>query len=109
LRFLLQQRGESGRISKVVEYIHQNLDKLVSVEDLATMGHMSRTAFCKNLRNVMHLSPYQYAKSVKLYEAQRLLKEEKKSQRSGLSGRLQQPGPVHRECKRHFGFSPSAT
>lgn len=78
LRFLLQQRGEIRRISKVVEYIHQNLDKAVSVEDLATMGHMSRTAFYQNFKDVMHLDPYQYAKSVKLYEAQRLLKEGKK-------------------------------
>lgn len=77
LRFLLQQRGEIQRISKAVEYIHQNLDKTISVEQLAQMVHMGKTAFYENFRNVMHLSPLQYAKSVKLHEAQKLIKEGK--------------------------------
>lgn len=109
LRFLLQQRGEIQRISKVVEYIHQNLDKPVSVEDLAAMLHMSRTAFFQNFKDVMHVSPYQYVKSVKLYEAQRLLKEGKKANEAGYLVGYSSPAQFSREYKRHFGFAPSAT
>jgi hypothetical protein len=45
LRTLLQQRGHIQRISKAVEHIHRNLDKPVSVEELAEMVYMSRTSF----------------------------------------------------------------
>ena len=60
LRYLLQQRGEIQRISKAVDYIHQNLDQPVSVGELAGMVHMGQTAFYENFRNVMHISPLQY-------------------------------------------------
>ena len=61
LRFLLRQRGAIQRITKAVEYIYQNLDKPVSVEGLAEMVHMSRTTFYENFRDVLHVSPLQYA------------------------------------------------
>ncbi len=59
LRALLQQRGEIQRISRAVEYIHQNVDKPVSVEELAGMVYMGRTSFYETFRDVMHLSPLQ--------------------------------------------------
>ena len=109
LRFLLQQRGEIQRISKAVDYIHQNLDQTISVERLAEMVHMGQTAFYENFRNVMHLSPLQYAKSVKLYEAQKLIKEGKNISDAGYLVGYKSAAQFSREYKRHFGFAPSAT
>lgn len=109
LHFLLQQRGEIQRISKAVEYIHQNLDKTVSVERLAEMVHMGQTTFYENFKNVMHLSPLQYAKSVKLYEAQKLIKEGKNVSEASHFVGYNSPAQFSREYKRHFGFTPSAT
>ncbi len=109
LRFLLQQRGEIQRISKAVEYIHQNLDRTISVEQLAEMVHMGKTTFYESFKLVMHLSPLQYAKSVKLFEAQKLIKEGKNvSTASHLVG-YNSAAQFSREYKRHFGFAPSAT
>jgi AraC-like DNA-binding protein len=59
--------------SKAVEYIHPILEKPGSVEGLAEIVHMSRTSFYENFRHVMHISPLQYAKSVKLLGAQALI------------------------------------
>lgn len=109
LRFLLQQRGEIQRISKAVDYIHQNLDKAVSVQQLAEIVHMGKTAFYENFRNVMHLSPLQYAKSVKLYEAQKLIKAGKNVREAGYLVGYNSAAQFSREYKRHFGFVPSAT
>ena len=109
LRFLLQQRGEIQRISKAVDYIHQNLDKPVSVEQLAAMVHMGKTTFYENFKNVMHLSPLQYAKSVKLHEAQKLLREGSNVSTASLLVGYNSPAQFSREYKRHFGFAPSAT
>ena len=109
LRSLLQQRGKIRRISKAIDYIHANLDKPVSVEKLAEVVLMSRTAFYLNFREVMQVSPLQYAKSVKLFEAQKLLKVGKRvGEASDLVG-YNNLAQFSREYKRHFGFAPSAT
>jgi AraC-like DNA-binding protein len=109
LRFLLQQRGQIQQISKSVEHIHQNLGKPVSVDELAEMVHMSRPTFYENFRAVMHISPLQYAKSVKLHKAQTLIQEGKKANEAGYLVGYNSPAQFSREYKRHFGFSPSAT
>ncbi len=109
LRFLLQQRGDIQRISKAVDYIHQNLDQTISVDLLAEMVHMGKTAFYENFKNVMHLSPLQYAKSVRLHEAQKLIKEGKRANEAGYLVGYKSPAQFSREYKRHFGFAPSAT
>jgi AraC-like DNA-binding protein len=109
LRYLLRQRGEIQRISRAVDFIHQNLDKSVSVEQLAEIVHMGQTSFYENFKKVMHLSPLQYAKSVKLDRAQMLLKEGKKANEAGYLVGYNNPAQFSREYKRHFGFPPSAT
>ncbi len=109
LRHLLQQRGEIQRISKAVEYIHQNLDKPVSVEGLAEMVYMGQTSFYENFKNVMHISPLQYAKSVKLDRAQALIQAGKKANEAGYLVGYNSPAQFSREYKRHFGYSPSLT
>ncbi|QPC84555.1 AraC family transcriptional regulator [Phototrophicus methaneseepsis] len=109
LRSLLVQNGEIQRISRVVEYIHRNLDQPVSVDQLAGMAHMSRTVFYETFKNVMHLSPLQYAKSVKLYEAQKLIKEGKRANEAAYRVGYNSPVQFSREYKRYFGYSPSAT
>jgi AraC-like DNA-binding protein len=109
LRFLLQQRGEIQRISKAVQHIHQNLDKSVSVEQLADLVHMSRTSFFENFRQVMHVSPLQYAKSIKLDRAQSLIREGRNASEAGYLVGYNSPAQFSREYKRHFGYSPSLT
>ncbi len=109
LRFLLQGRGEIQRISKAVEHIHNHVQEPVSVRELADMVHMSRTAFYENFREVMHVSPLQYAKSVKLQKAQTLIQEGNNASQAGYMVGYNSPAQFSREYKRHFGFSPSAT
>jgi AraC-like DNA-binding protein len=109
LRFLLQQRGQIQLIAKAVEHIHRNLDQPVSVDELAKMVHMSRPTFYENFRAVMHISPLQYAKSVKLCRAQALIREGKKANEAGYLVGYNSPSQFSREYKRYFGFSPSAT
>lgn len=109
LRALLQQRGKIKRISKAIDHIHAHLDEPVSVEQLAQTVHMSRTAFYTNFKDVMQVSPLQYAKSVKLYEAQKLIKGGKRvSEASYLVG-YNNLAQFSREYKREFGYAPSVT
>ena len=70
---------------------------------------MSRTTFYENFKEVMHISPLQYAKSVKLDRAQSLIKEGRKANEAGYLVGYNSPAQFSREYKRHFGFAPSAT
>ena len=109
LRALLEQKGKIQRISKAVDYIHSNLDQPVSVEELANIVHMSQTAFYLNFKDVMQVSPLQYAKSVKLFEAQKLIKEGKRVNEASYLVGYNNLAQFSREYKRQFGFTPSAT
>ncbi|MDJ0754863.1 MAG: AraC family transcriptional regulator [Ardenticatenaceae bacterium] len=109
LRVLLQQRGQISRITRAVDHIHHNLDKPVSVEQLAEMVHMSRTTFHEHFRAVMHVSPLQYAKSMKLFQAQQFIREGKNASEAGYLVGYNSPAQFSREYKRHFGYAPSAT
>lgn len=109
LRVLLQQRGEIQRISKAVDYIQKNINQSVSVEGLADMVHMSRTTFYESFKSVMHISPLQYAKAMKLHQAQNLILEGKKANEAAHLVGYNSPAQFSREYKRHFGFAPSAT
>jgi AraC-like DNA-binding protein len=105
----LQQRGNIQRISKAVEYIHQHIEAPVSIDYLAEMVNMSRTSFYDSFRDVMHLSPLQYAKSVKLHKAQTFIREGKNASEAGYMVGYNSPAQFSREYKRQFGFAPSAT
>lgn len=109
LRNLVQKRGNFKRISNAVNHIHDNLEKQVSVEELAAIVHMSRTAFYKIFKDTMHLSPLQYAKSMKLHKAQVHLKEGKKASDAGYLVGYNSIAQFSREYRRFFGYPPSET
>ncbi|MEM7537699.1 MAG: AraC family transcriptional regulator [Chloroflexota bacterium] len=108
LKILLQQRGQIHQIAKAVEYIHQNMDKQVSVDKLAELTHMSSSRFHKKFKEVMHLPPLQYAKSIKLNRAQSYLMDGKSVSEAGDLVGYNNLGQFSREYKRHFGVAPSA-
>lgn len=109
LRTLLQQRGSIQLVAKAVAHIHEHLDQPVSVDNLARMVHLSRPAFYDNFKAVMHTSPLQYAKSVKLDRAQTLIRQGKRASEAGYLVGYNSPSQFSREYKRHFGYAPSAT
>ena len=109
LRTLLHQRGHIQRITRAVAYIHQNLDKPISVEALAEMVHMSRATFHEHFKAVMHVSPLQYAKSMKLFQAHKFIREGKNASEAGYLVGYNSPAQFSREYKRHFGYAPSVT
>lgn len=109
LQELLQHHGQIHPISKVVNYIHKHLDEVVSVKELAEMVNMSTSGFRKTFREVMHMPPLQYAKSIKLNQAQTLLREGKNANEAGYLVGYNSPAQFSREYKRYFGYAPSAT
>ena len=109
LRALLQQNGKIKRISRAVDHIHGHIGEPISVDRLADTVHMSRTAFFENFKEVMQLSPLQYAKSVKLLEAQKLIREGRRVNETSRMVGYNNLAQFSREYKRQFGHPPSAS
>jgi AraC-like DNA-binding protein len=109
LKYLLQQNGQIQQIAKAVEYVHQNLDKTISVDDMAEIVNMSSSGFHKKFKEVMHLSPLQYAKSIKLNRAQAYILDGKSVSEAGYMVGYNSLAQFSREYKRHFGVVPSST
>lgn len=109
LKYLLQQHGQIQQIAKAVEYVYKNLDKPVSVDDMADIVNMSSSGFHKKFKEVMHLSPLQYVKSIKLNRAHAYILEGKSVSEAGYMVGYNSPAQFSREYKRHFGVVPSAT
>lgn len=104
----LTRRGVPGWLALVQTYCY-DLDGHLAVEKLAGMVHMGRTSFYESFRDVMHLSPLQYAKSVKLDRARTFPKTGKNVNETSYLVGYNSPTQFSREYKRHFGFAPSAT
>jgi AraC-like DNA-binding protein len=109
LQQLLENRGHMQQISTAVNHIHQNLNQVVSIDELALLVNMSTSSFRKSFRQVMHMPPLQYAKAIKLDRAQRYIQQGKNASEAGYLVGYNSPAQFSREYKRHFGFAPSAT
>ena len=109
LKYHLQQSGQIHEILKTVEYLHQNLDKSISIDELADFVNMSSSGFHKKFKEVMHLSPLQFVKSIKLNKAQSYIMEGKNVSEAGFMVGYNSSAQFSREYKRFFGMPPSAT
>ena len=109
IRGLLEQRGQIQQIARAVDYINLNIDAPVVIDDLADKANMSVSHFHKSFKDVMQMSPLQYAKSMKLFKAQALISEGKKASQAGYLVGYNSPAQFSREYKRQFGFAPSET
>ena len=109
LRSLLQAHSAFQSVAKAVDYIRRNIAEAISIGHLAQMVHMGQTTFYETFRSVMHMSPLQYIKGVRLHRAQALIKAGTAAAEAAYLVGYNSPAQFSREYKRRFGFTPSAT
>lgn len=109
LRVLLRQQGQIQQISKAVEHLHENLNHPFSVDELANLVSMSSSGFHKKFKEVMHISPLQYVKLVRLNKAKTYIIEGKNVSEAAYMVGYNSPAQFSREYKRQFGLAPSET
>ena len=107
LKVLLRQQGQIQQISKAVEHLHENLNQQISVEELANLVSMSSSGFHKKFKEVMHLSPLQYVKLVRLNKAKTYITEGKNISEAAYMVGYNSLAQFSREYKRQFGVAPS--
>lgn len=107
LRTISVLGSQSHRIAQAITWLRDNFKNPLEVEELAETIHMSPPTFRKHFKQVTSMSPTEYHKRLRLYEAQRLMLEE----RSGVVNAsyavgYESPNQFNREYKRLFGDPP---
>ena len=65
--------SKSGRIIQAIQYLKAHYTESIKIDDLASMVNMAPSTFNRYFRTITTLSPLQYQKRLRLYEAQRLM------------------------------------
>ena len=95
------------RIRRSIRWLCANFREPVTVEDLAGKAGMAPTTFHKHFKAVTSLSPLQYQKRLRLYEAQQfMLRGEGDVNSAAYAVGYRSPQQFNRDYKRIFGTSP---
>ena len=101
--------GTSGsRIAQAISWLRNNYKEPLQVSELAKKVNMATSTFHRHFKQITTLSPLQYQKRLRLYEAQRLMLVENEYASSAcLAVGYESPTQFNREYKRLFGEPPS--
>lgn len=98
-----------SRLSNIVDEIQNELDREISIDDLARRANMSKANFHKKFKEIFNDSPIQYIKKIRLNKARLAIQLEKmKVADAAAKVGYESPAQFSREFKSHFGFPPSA-
>lgn len=105
---LINTKGtNSNQIAQAIGYLKNNYREKLNIENLATRVNMAPSSFYRNFRKITQISPLQYQKKIRLYEAQRLMLsgEYNAEMVSHIVG-YESPTQFSREYKKLFGNPP---
>ena len=68
-----QSSSESLSFKPVLEYMSENIDKTVKVDQLAALVYMQPTYFIRRFSKIFDLSPIAYFNRMKMYKAMGML------------------------------------
>jgi len=98
---------QSNQIAKSITWLRDNYKEPLQVDELARKVNMATSTFHRHFRDVTTLSPLQYQKRLRLYEAQRrMLVENEDAAIAALAVGYESATQFNREYKRQFGDSP---
>lgn len=90
-----------------VDYLKHNYMFHIDMNDLALMSNMATSTFYRNFKRVFNITPLQYQKKLRLFEARRLMLEEKMDTVSAcFDVGYESYSQFSFEYKRMFGASP---
>lgn len=98
---------KDNQIVQTIAWLRQNLAQPVRVDELARKANMSAATLHRHFKSLTGLSPLQYIKHLRLYEAQRLmLLENERASSAALAVGYESVTQFNREYKSMFGEPP---
>ena len=107
LRQIATAGSHSHQIARALDWLRENFNKPLRVEELASSAGMSASTFHQHFRTMTAMSPLQYQKWIRLHEARRLmLMEHQDATGAALIVGYESPSQFSREYSRLFGAPP---
>jgi AraC-like DNA-binding protein len=107
LRMVNTLGTQSNQIARSITWLRDNYKAPIQVDELAKKVNMATSTFHRHFRQVTTLSPLQFQKRLRLYEAQRLmLLDNENAAIAALAVGYESPTQFNREYKRMFGEPP---
>jgi AraC-like DNA-binding protein len=107
LRSVATLADQDHRTAKAVNWLRENYEKTLNVDDLASMTGMSRSTLHHHFRGLTAMSPLQFQKQLRLHAArQKMLTEELDAASAAFEVGYESPSQFNREYKRFFGQPP---
>ena len=95
------------QVDKVDKYIDQNINRNISVDDLADVLSCSKFYFLREFKKLMDITPYQYLINKRLEQAKQLLSSPQSNIAAiGLDLGFNDQAHFTRAFKNHFGVTP---
>jgi AraC-like DNA-binding protein len=106
-RLLGIAESPNNQIAQAVGWLREHYRELFNLTEIADQVNMSQTSFCRHFSRITGLSPLQFQKRLRLYEAQRLmLAEDASAETAACTVGYESPTQFNREYKRQFGEPP---
>jgi AraC-like DNA-binding protein len=107
LRSVSTQADQNHRTAKAVNWLRENYEKTLNVDDLASISGMSRSTLHHHFRSLTAMSPLQFQKQLRLHAArQKMLTGELDAASAAFEVGYESPSQFNREYKRFFGQPP---
>jgi len=107
LRELAMAGSRENQIARAIEWLKENYNSQVKIENLANHARMSSSSLHMHFREMTNMSPLQYQKWIRLHKARKLmLAENYTASNAAFEVGYESPSQFSREYKRLFGNSP---
>lgn len=107
LRSVATMANQSYLTAKAVTWLRENFEKMLDVDELASIAGMSRSTLHHHFRGLTAMSPLQFQKQLRLHTArQKMLTEELDASSAAFAVGYESPSQFNREYKRFFGKPP---
>lgn len=99
--------NQYNQIADAINLLKENYKEKINMDELAKSLNLAPSSFYRNFKKVTTISPLQYQKQLKLYEAQRLmLSGEHNAESASYIVGYESPTQFSREYKKMFGNPP---
>lgn len=107
LRSVNTKGSQNNQIAGAIAWLKENYREPLKIDKLAQKFNMAESSFYRHFSKVTSLSPLQYQKRLRLYEAQRLmLSENFDAANAAYEVGYESASQFNREYKRMFGTPP---
>lgn len=107
LRLFSTSGTQANQVAQAITWLRENYVQPLHIEKLAQRVNMAPSTFHRHFRQVTSLSPLQFQKRLRLYEAERLmLLEGKDASTAAVMVGYESGSQFSREYKRQFGAPP---